>query len=152
MRPGEIGLTIGLIIGIYFGFVVGGVTVGDILEGGIRMGKAPEKYMLKIDFRKFFHGGVIPERFKYPRPEATTTEGWEKKTPDEIITDIQTVREKIESIRPSPVAYAGKKAYAAIKKSAMYDPHVYGIEEAATLPEDVIYIPAKSTIIRYTGE
>lgn len=35
MRPGEIGLTIGLIIGIYFGFVVGGVTVGDILEGGI---------------------------------------------------------------------------------------------------------------------
>jgi len=152
MTAAEICLTIGLIIGTYFGFVVGAVTVGDILEGGIRMGKTPEKYMLKIDFRKFFHGGVVPERFKYPRPEATTTEGWEKKTSDEIITDIQAIREKIENIRPSPVAYAGKKAYEAIKKSAMYDPHVYGIEEADTLPEDVIYIPAKGKIIKFTGE
>lgn len=112
----------------------------------------PERYTLKIDFRKYFHGGVIPERFKYPRPEATTTEGWEKKTSDEIFSDIKAIREKIESIRPSPVAYAGKKAFAAIKKAAMYDPHVYGIEEIDTMPDDAVFIPAKGTIIRYTGE
>ena len=112
----------------------------------------PERYTLKIDFRKFFHGGVIPERFKYQRPEATTTEGWKNKTPDEIFSEIQAMREKIESIRPSPVAYAGKKAYAAMKKSAMYDPIILQIEESDALPDDAVFIPAKSTIIKYTGE
>lgn len=31
MTPGEIGLAIGLIIGAYFGFVVGAVTIADLL-------------------------------------------------------------------------------------------------------------------------
>ena len=112
----------------------------------------PERYTLKIDFRKYFHGGVIPERFKCSWRETTTTKDWEEKTPDEIFSDIQTMREKIESIRPAPVAYAGKKAFAAMKKSTMYDPTILQIEESDALPDNAVFIPAKSTIIEYTGE
>ena len=84
---------------------------------------------------------------------ATTTEGWENKSPGEIISEIEGMKKRIESYQPPPMplAYAGGRVYEMMERR-LYDPESAGIEKSDLLPDDTVFIPSKNTIIRYTGD